>query len=206
MEDLGSALSGAQSGAPKFKCFAALRKTESWSDGLGSKAAVICLCFFMSPVRLGSRNGSSSSNTVTQSIYFSWAPFTVLLGYNFQMHIGYPEKDIQKQNAVGMLFKAIEWTHALASRCLPAHCLPLCYEVLNKIRSVVLWWCFAAPWKGLVVDVLRFQWARRLLLQAEGLCAPLPLVGPLCLGISVCRETGQAGHMQFEGTQWWFIA
>lgn len=29
-----------------------------------------------------------------------------------------------------------------------------------------------------------------------------PPSGHFCLGISVCRETGQAGHMQFKGTQW----
>lgn len=159
----------------------------------------------MSPVRLSSRNGSSSSSTVTQSIYFSWAPFTVLLGYNFQIRIGYPEKDIQKQHAVGMLFKAIEWTHALASRCLstlPASVLWSPEQNQECCSRVV----FCSPMEGSGCDGLRFQWARRLLLQAEGLCAPLPLVGPLCLGISVCRETGQAGHMQLEGTQWWFIA
>lgn len=156
MEDLGSALSGAHSGAQKFTCFAALWKTESWSNGFGSKAAVICVCLFMSPVRLSSRNGSSSSNAVTQSICFSWAPFTVLLGYNFQVHIGYPEKDIQKQHAVGMLFKAVEWTHALAPRYLYQHIACLCVVKSWTESGVLFSGCALQPHGGVWLQCLWF--------------------------------------------------
>lgn len=154
MEDLGSALSGAHSGAQKFRCFAALWKTESWSDGFGSKAAVIYMCYFMSPVRLSSRNGSSSSNTVTQSIYLSWASFTVLLGYNFRVQIGYPEKDTQKQRVVGVLFKAIEWTRALAPRYQHTACLCV---VKSWTKSGVLFsGCGLQPHGSVWLPCLRF--------------------------------------------------
>lgn len=77
----------------------------------------------------------------------------MLLWEHFRIHIGYSEEDY---TAVGMLFKKVEWTSALAFMCLYQHvvCASLYCQALNKIRSLFLWFFFGGTWKCLVVMLI----------------------------------------------------
>lgn len=151
---------------------------QSWSDGLGSKAAVICLCFFISPVRLSSRN-ASSSNTV--SLFIS-LELLLLCFWDiiFRYILDIQRKIFKNSMFVGMLFKAIERTHALAPKCLCEH-IPasvlLSPEQNQEYCSLVV---LCSPMEGSGFNVLT-DCSNRL-----RDCAPLPLVSSVWA--SLCAE------------------